>query len=454
MKRPARLIALLLGVIGLALIGLSQSKNITFVVNGESQVARSFAFTVGQALAEAGYMLGPYDSISPPLESWLWKDSAIHLDHASQVAVFADGQAHWFQSLDDRPANLLGFVDVPLYTGDLVWVDGIIRDPAEILEPATQRLMAVQRAVTVHLQDGEEKLEFLTTAPTLGQALWDQGVHLLAGDEIEPGLATPLSNDLWEAGIHVSLNRSKEYTVYTAEDEIRIRSAARTVGEALAENGLALLGMDYSLPAADEVPASGIIRVVRVVEEVIVEQEPIPFDVEYRPLEDLEIDNQQIVQTGEYGIAARRVRVIYEDGQEVARQVEEEWMARQPKNRVIGYGTKLVMHSVDTPDGTINYWRALQMWATSYHPATTSNTTASGLPLKKGVVAIDRRYIPFYTRMYVPGYGDALAADVGGGVKGRWIDLGYSDDDYVPWARWVTVYFLWPPPENIVWIIP
>jgi 3D (Asp-Asp-Asp) domain-containing protein len=94
------------------------------------------------------------------------------------------------------------------------------------------------------------------------------------------------------------------------------------------------------------------------------------------------------------------------------------------------------------------------MYATSYHPSVTGDITASGLPLRKGVAAIDIRYIPFYTRMYVPGYGEALAADTGSGVKGRWIDLGYSDDDYVSWHKWVTVYFLWPPPENIVWIIP
>jgi len=34
------------------------------------------------------------------------------------------------------------------------------------------------------------------------------------------------------------------------------------------------------------------------------------------------------------------------------------------------------------------------------------------------------------------------------------IDLGYSDEDYVPWHQWVTVYLLWPPPDNIMWVVP
>ena len=71
-------------------------------------------------------------------------------------------------------------------------------------------------------------------------------------------------------------------------------------------------------------------------------------------------------------------------------------------------------------------------------------------------MAIDRRYIPFFTRMYVPGYGPALAADTGGGVRGRWIDLGFDDFNYEGWHQQVMVYFLTPvPPANqITWIIP
>ncbi|MGW8144165.1 MAG: 3D domain-containing protein, partial [Anaerolineales bacterium] len=101
------------------------------------------------------------------------------------------------------------------------------------------------------------------------------------------------------------------------------------------------------------------------------------------------------------------------------------------------------------------YWRALNMYAISYN--VTSNGgygTATGIPLNKGIAAIDPSYIPYGTRMYVPGYGEALAADTGGGINGRMIDLGYLDENYVSWHEWVTVYFLWPPPENIVWIIP
>jgi 3D (Asp-Asp-Asp) domain-containing protein len=72
------------------------------------------------------------------------------------------------------------------------------------------------------------------------------------------------------------------------------------------------------------------------------------------------------------------------------------------------------------------------------------------------VVAVDPTVVPFRSNVYVPGYGVAMAGDTGGGVKGRFIDLGYSDDDYQHWHGTVDVYFLTPvpPPDKIRYILP
>jgi len=52
-------------------------------------------------------------------------------------------------------------------------------------------------------------------------------------------------------------------------------------------------------------------------------------------------------------------------------------------------------------------------------------STATGLPVGWGVVAVDPSVIPLGTRITVPGYGDAVAADVGSGVHGTMIDLWF-----------------------------
>ena len=57
--------------------------------------------------------------------------------------------------------------------------------------------------------------------------------------------------------------------------------------------------------------------------------------------------------------------------------------------------------------------------------------------------------------MYVPGYGLGLMADTGGPRSSPyWIDLGYSDEDYVPWSRYIDVYLLAPVPAEVDYLLP
>ncbi|HLY84972.1 MAG TPA: 3D domain-containing protein [Gaiellaceae bacterium] len=60
--------------------------------------------------------------------------------------------------------------------------------------------------------------------------------------------------------------------------------------------------------------------------------------------------------------------------------------------------------------------------------------TATGMPVGHGVVAVDPSVIPLGSRLYIPGYGNGVAADVGGGIKGNVIDLWYPT--YKECAAW------------------
>jgi 3D (Asp-Asp-Asp) domain-containing protein len=72
-------------------------------------------------------------------------------------------------------------------------------------------------------------------------------------------------------------------------------------------------------------------------------------------------------------------------------------------------------------------------------------TTASGLPTGWGTVAVDTSIIPFGTRMYIPGYGDGVAADTGSAIVGRIIDVWFPTcDQALAWGRktlTITVYW-------------
>ena len=62
----------------------------------------------------------------------------------------------------------------------------------------------------------------------------------------------------------------------------------------------------------------------------------------------------------------------------------------------------------------------LRVDAVAYH---LPGVTASGMSVGKGVVAVDPKLIPLGTRLFIPGYGRGIAADVGVAIKGRIIDL-------------------------------
>ncbi len=69
--------------------------------------------------------------------------------------------------------------------------------------------------------------------------------------------------------------------------------------------------------------------------------------------------------------------------------------------------------------------------------------TATGLPVGPGIVAVDPGVIPLGTRMTIPGYGEGVAADVGGGIKGAHIDVWITScSDAASFTRTVTITFL------------
>jgi uncharacterized protein YabE (DUF348 family) len=446
-------IGLFLGLILLVSVAviLGFRKTVTLTVDGQSQVITTYALRVEDLLSSQAISLSPSDALTPSQHAWLKRMDTVSLVHAIPVKVLADGVISTFVSARRQPTRLLEEAGVHLDRDDVVLSNGQPVDPDEPFPVGLNSIsLQLVRPVNFSLQVDGKKIRLQSTASTLGSALWAAGYQLFAADQLTPPPDTPLV-----PGLVASLTHSRPLTIQTQSGDVTTRSAATTVGEALQEAGLSLQGLDYSLPLpGDPIPSSGRIRLVHVTEQVLVDQSTIPYDTEYQPDSSLDLDTQAVIQAGEYGLNDQRVRVRYEDGVEITRTVDTEWVAHQPQPQIIGYGTNVIMHSTTVDGVTIQYWRALSMYATSYHPSEVGDTTASGLPLQKGVAAVDTSLIPFYTNLYIPGYGEAVAADIGGGVAGRWIDLGYSDSDYVPWHQWVTVYFLWPLPDNIVWVVP
>lgn len=101
---------------------------------------------------------------------------------------------------------------------------------------------------------------------------------------------------------------------------------------------------------------------------------------------------------------------------------------------------------VETSRGMVRYSDALYMEASAYLPTDGGGAciTASGMVAQRGVVAVDPDVIPLGTRLYIPGYGEAIAADTGGAIVGNKIDLCMEDyGEAMEFGRRdITVYVL------------
>ena len=169
------------------------------------------------------------------------------------------------------------------------------------------------------------------------------------------------------------------------------------------------------------------------------------------------------MQVGQPGLAVTRVRTTFQDGVQVSQKTESESIVRPPQDRIMGYGTKVVIRSAVVDGKTIQYYRVLTLLATSYSPCRSGTSkcsygTSSGLPVERGTVAmVYSWYLAFgFDKLYIPGYGYATVGDVGAGPAGShyWVDLGFTDADYQPIYGNVTVYFLTPVPANLVTVLP
>ncbi len=266
------------------------------------------------------------------------------------------------------------------------------------------------------------------------------------------------------ANVHMS---ARQVAVHVGDSAWSFETQAPTVGEFLGAQGVLLGPLDTVFPTPETPVEDGlVITISRIDRDFETEKTTLAAGVVWRGDPNLPLDQTQTLMVGKPGRAATRARIVYRDGQILARDLVESWTLQDALDTVFVFGQKIVKSTFTTPDGqSLSYWRKTRMWATSYSAAKSGTPkdapwygyTFSGAPMGSGVVAADLDIMPLHTRLYIPGYGYGNVLDTGGGVLGLHIDLGYEDDEYVSWHYPVDVYWLWPPPADtskIAWILP
>ncbi|MCA9946282.1 MAG: DUF348 domain-containing protein [Anaerolineales bacterium] len=461
-KRIIAGVVILLALLGVIAAGYAATQE-TYSVYIDEQpplaVTGNFS-TVAEVLAAAGIETRSEDLVVPGLAETAVSHTGIQIIRASAITVRSEAGTQTYWTRQPTIGAFLAERGLLPQRTDQIAADGAPVSFAALDQTPLPQTLEIGRFVTVTILAGGEQQTVRTATQTVGAALTEAGIEVYGTDGVEPPLGTWL-----QPNMTIQVQRSFPLTIAVDGRITQIRSHHTNVLDVLAEAGIGLVGYDYTIPGADTaVKANDTIQVIRVTEDFRLVDEPIPFQTLWQASDQLDLDTTAPISAGQPGIKRQRVRVRYENGLEVSQTVDGEWVAQQPVNQVIGYGTRINIRTIDTPEGPLEYWRVVRMRVTAYTAASSGKApdhpnygiTASGVPAGTGVVAIDRSVVPFRSYVYVPGYGTAFAGDTGGGVRGRWIDLGYDEDEYVSWSGYVDVYYLTPvpAPEDINYLLP
>lgn len=323
-----------------------------------------------------------------------------------------------------------------------------------IMSAATITFDALSNSVTVK-DGGSKETKVLTFKNTVEDVLSEQGIVLGDGDKTNYGLKDRLRDDMT-----IEVYRAMQVYI-TANGETRaLNTTKRVVSDILADAGYELTDEDTVTPKQTKIAkADTKIVLVKNTTETVTMTESMDYAVTERPNASLNKGIRKIVQKGENGECERTYRISYEDGIETRRTVVSEKVLSSPTDEVVEVGTKRTLIDdytlayngtiTTSRSGALSYSRVVQCNATAYDAVSCGKKpgearTATGAIAQRGVIAVDPKFIPLGTRVYVEGYGYAIAADTGGAIKGNIIDLCMdSRAEALQWGRRnVTVYIL------------
>lgn len=389
-------------------------------------------------------------------------------DGMKAEVVFAEnGEEHTVKTTTDTVGEFLDDQGVEVGTHDELshGENAAIEDGMKIEYETSNKVL-----LTI---DGETE-EYHTTAETVGEFFQNEGLEFSKHDEITQNNAEDIRDN-----IEIEVEKAFPVVVKNGKDdeEKLWTTGGGTVKELLKENDISYEKKDKIKPGLKKkVKEDMEISITKVKKEEEKEEESIPFETEEEEDSSLEKGKTETKQEGKEGTVVKTYEVTYENGKEVKRKEIDEKVVEEEQNEIIAVGTKEepkpepkkekkseeksetksedksepkaepTKSSADSSDDSSSSesssgGKEMTMEATAYGPDCSgcSGVSATGMNLKDSsakVIAVDPSVIPLGSRVWVEGYGEAVAGDTGGAIKGNRIDVLYpSESEAGSWGR-------------------
>ncbi|WP_236635584.1 MULTISPECIES: 3D domain-containing protein [unclassified Exiguobacterium] len=349
---------------------------------------------------------------------------------------------------------------------------GITIDEADYVTPALsadippERVIHIERAHTVSLQIGYGQMETIDTRErTVGDVLLRYGVSVREGDDVYPSVRTPITS-----GMTIRYQPVVALDLIIGDDATKVHTMASTVEEVLREARIEISDKDTVVPALTAEVRDGMTITVNMSRDVVqYENRLIPFEIIEEEDATLTVGTTEVSQVGVPGLERTRYALTVENGTITNRTETDVEMVQTVRPQIIKVGTKVATEREaefeaaeapaepvdstspfreeaeikieETPraDDVLDFTSAKQLLveATAYTNNAEDTVTYDGRVLTRSgydvtdtilyegmrIIAVDPAVIPLGTRVYIEGFGMAIALDTGSAIKGNIIDI-------------------------------
>ncbi len=232
---------------------------------------------------------------------------------------------------------------------------------------------------------------------------------------------------------HSARNGLKSVAINDGGQTTNCYTNAETVAQLLAEQNIVLDYNDITRPSLVSSLTSGMCVEIRRI-EVSEFRGRVEYDVPARTTRTAAVPRGKeiVMDEGRPGVKEVVRYVANVNGEQVAEHTLQSRIISTPLRRAVMVGTGRPVEEIPGAVENAEGKRVITMVATAYSPDAQScgefadGKTCIGLRAGYGIAAVDRSVIPLGTRLYIPGYGYALAGDVGGAIRGNRIDLCFN----------------------------
>lgn len=308
------------------------------------------------------------------------------------------------------------------------------------------------KIITISVDGSNRKV--VTFSGTYRDVLNNNGIKLGSKDKVKPSLDSRVKNKS-----KVWIMRAVPIEVDVDGKRLNIKSPEYNIGDMLKSEKIKISNLDKVYPSKNHLIRKGLkVVVTRVTTKDIREITNIDYDVIIKNDNEVGVGSKEILQKGQNGEKQTVTRIIYENGKEVSRKVISEVIRKEPVQQIVAVSALNDDYNLSR-GGNFSYVKTFEMRATAYtadyqstgkepgHPdfgITATGTVARRNSGSYSSVAVDPRVIPLGTKLYIEGYGYAIAEDTGGAIKGNRVDLFFdSASEADNWGvRWINVYVM------------